>query len=349
MKSLRPAENKSQDSGIAEMEELPVPQHIKISNITCDSFKICWDMDARAKERITHYFIDLNKKENKNSNKFKHKDVPTKLVAKAVPLPMTVRGHWFLSPRTEYTVAVQTASKQSDGDYAVSEWSEIIEFCTADYSSVHLTQLLEKAEAIAGRMLRFSVFYRNQHKEYFDHVREAQDNRMLPAVKDNSGSHGSPISGKLHGIFFSCNTEFNTGKPAQDSPYGRYRFEVSAEELFNPKTNLYFGDFYCMYTAYHYVILVIAPEGSDGDDFCKQRLPALDLADNRFLTCTEGEDGRLAFHHAQDVILEIVYTEPVDVAQGHLAEISGHQLMSMSTVNAKKDPSCKTCNISVGR
>ena len=47
------------------MEELPVPQNIKISNITCDSFKICWDMEARSKERITHYFIDLNKKENK--------------------------------------------------------------------------------------------------------------------------------------------------------------------------------------------------------------------------------------------------------------------------------------------
>lgn len=55
------------------MEELPVPQNIKISNITCDSFKICWDMEPRNKERITHYFIDLNKKENKNSNKFKHK------------------------------------------------------------------------------------------------------------------------------------------------------------------------------------------------------------------------------------------------------------------------------------
>lgn len=63
-------------------------------------------------------------------------DVPTKLVAKAVPLPMTVRGHWFLSPRTEYTVAVQTASKQSDGDYAISEWSEIIEFCTAGGSGL---------------------------------------------------------------------------------------------------------------------------------------------------------------------------------------------------------------------
>ncbi|KAL0964706.1 hypothetical protein UPYG_G00327850 [Umbra pygmaea] len=342
--------NKSQDSGIAEMEELPVPQNIKINNITCDSFKISWDMDPRAKDRITNYFIDLNKKENKNSNKFKHKDVPTKLVAKAVPLPMTVRGHWFLSPRTDYTVAVQTASKQSEGDYAVSEWSEKIEFCTADYSAVHLTQLLEKAEGIAGRMLRFTVFYRNQQKDYFDQARQHQDNKMLPAVKDNSGSHGSPISGKLEGIYFSCNTEFNTGKPPQDSPYGRYRFQIQAEVLFNPKTNLYFGDFYCMYTAYHYVILVLAPQGSPGDLFCKGRLPALDISNNRFLTCAQEEDGaRLVFHHAQDVILEVIYTDPLDLALGSVEEIQGHQLSSMSTLNAKKDPSCKTCNISVGR
>lgn len=46
-------------------------------------------------------------------------DVPTKLVAKAVPLPMAVRGHWFLSPRTDYCVAVQTAIRQPDGDYQV--------------------------------------------------------------------------------------------------------------------------------------------------------------------------------------------------------------------------------------
>ncbi|KAK2843769.1 hypothetical protein Q7C36_011984 [Tachysurus vachellii] len=207
-------DGKAEESGMVEME-LPLPVNIRISNITCDSFKICWDMDPRTKERITHYFIDLNKKENKNSNKFKHKDVPTKLVAKAVPLPMTVRGHWFLSPRTEYTVAVQTASKQSDGDYAVSEWSDIVEFCTADYSPVHLTQLIQKAEVIAGRMLPFSVFYRNQNQEYFDYCRNVNGGRMLPSVKDNSGSHGSPLSGKIEGVFFSCNTEFNTGEPPQ--------------------------------------------------------------------------------------------------------------------------------------
>lgn len=175
---------------------------------------------------------------------------------------------------------------------------------------------------------------------------------MLPAVKDNSGSHGSPISGKLKGLYFSCNTDFNTGKPPQDPPYGRTRFEIQAETLFNPKTNLYFGDFYCMYTAYHYVILVLAPQGSPGDDFCKARLQALDVTNNHFLTCTvdeEAGDGALVFQHAQDVILEVIYTEPVDLALGTVSEISGHQLMSLSTVNAKKDPSCKTCNISVGR
>lgn len=336
-------------------EDLPVPQNICISHITCDSFKISWDMENQGQSRITHYFIDLNKKENKDSNKFKHKDVPTKLVAKAVRLPMTVRGHWFLSPRTEYTLSVQTAAKCSDGDYTVSKWSESVEFCTADYSSVHLTQLLQKAEALAGRMLPFTIFYRNQQKEYFEEKgplfcsRDAACIRMLPCIKDNSGSHGSPISGKLEGIFFSCNTEFNTGKPPQDSPYGPYRFQIQADLLFNRHTNIYFGDFYCMYTSYHYVILVLAPDGSKGDTFCKRWLPALDSSSNCFLTCTELEDGTLHFHHAQDVILEVIYTESVEFCLGTVTQINGHQLMSSSTINAKKDPSCKICNISVGR
>uniref|UniRef100_A0A8C1GXW8 Phytanoyl-CoA 2-hydroxylase interacting protein-like a n=1 Tax=Cyprinus carpio TaxID=7962 RepID=A0A8C1GXW8_CYPCA len=65
-------DGKAEDPGVVGME-LPIARNIKISNITCDSFKICWDMDPHTTEKITHYFIDLNKKENKNSNKFKHK------------------------------------------------------------------------------------------------------------------------------------------------------------------------------------------------------------------------------------------------------------------------------------
>lgn len=40
-----------------------------------------------------------------------------------------------------------------------------------DYAMEHLQQLLDKAKGSAGRLLKFSVFYRNQHPEYFDFVR----------------------------------------------------------------------------------------------------------------------------------------------------------------------------------
>ena len=55
------------------MELLSTPHSIEVSNITCDSFRISWTMENSDLERVTHYFIDLNKKENKNSNKFKHR------------------------------------------------------------------------------------------------------------------------------------------------------------------------------------------------------------------------------------------------------------------------------------
>lgn len=175
---------------------------------------------------------------------------------------------------------------------------------------------------------------------------------MRPALKDNSGSHGSPINGKLQGVFFSCNTEFDTGLPPKDSPYGPLRFQIPAGHLLNPNISLYFADFYCMYTAYHYVVLVLAPVGTEGDTFCRTRLPMLDLASNPFLTYTApqrpGEEP--LYCHASDVILEVLFTEPVCLDQGIVEQISGHhQLMSLTTANAKKDPSCKVCNISVGR
>ncbi|MEQ2209615.1 hypothetical protein XENOCAPTIV_001562 [Xenoophorus captivus] len=287
---------------------LATPCNIQICEVTCDSFRIMWNMPPEDTARATHFFIDLSRKENRHPNRFKHRDVPTKLVAKAVSLPMAVRGHWFLSPRTEYCVAVQTAVRQPDGDYLVSEWSPVVEFCTGDYAMEHLQQLLDKANGSAGRLLRFSVFYRNQHPEYFDYVR--------------------------------------------DSPYGPLRFQIPAGHLLNPNISLYFADFYCMYTAYHYVVLVLAPVGTEGDNFCRTRLPRLDLASNPFLTCTasqrQGEEP--VYCHASDVIMEVLFTEPVNLDQGSVEQISGHhQLMSLTTANAKKDPSCKVCNISVGR
>ncbi|KAJ8263212.1 hypothetical protein COCON_G00156690 [Conger conger] len=229
------------------MDSLSTPHNIQISEVTCDSFRIAWEMVPEDAQRVTHYFIDLSRKEGGDPNRFKHRDVPTKLVAKAVPLPMAVRGHWFLSPRTEYCVAVQTAIRLPDGgDYHVSDWSQVVEFCTGDYAMEHLQQLLEKAQGVSGRMLRFSMFYRNQHPDYFHHVRTACGGLMHRALKDNSGSHGSPINGTLQGVFFSCHTEFDTGLPPNDSPYGPLRFQIPAGCLLNQTTSLYFADFYCI-------------------------------------------------------------------------------------------------------
>ena len=42
---------------------------------------------------------------------------------------------------------------------------------SADYAMDHLQQLLDKASGSTGRLLKFSVFYRNQHPDYFDNVR----------------------------------------------------------------------------------------------------------------------------------------------------------------------------------
>ena len=55
------------------MALLSTPHSIHISDITCDSFRIAWAMNQADLDRVSHYFIDLNKKENKNSNKFKHR------------------------------------------------------------------------------------------------------------------------------------------------------------------------------------------------------------------------------------------------------------------------------------
>lgn len=65
----------------------------------------------------------------------------------------------------------------------------------ADYAKEHLAQLQEKAEQIAGRMLRFSVFYRNHHKEYFQHARCTQPcvARQAPSASPSSASAAQAV------------------------------------------------------------------------------------------------------------------------------------------------------------
>lgn len=58
---------------MAEVELLSTPHDIEISDVTCDSFRITWEMAPEDPSRVTHYFIDLSRKEGSEHNRFKHR------------------------------------------------------------------------------------------------------------------------------------------------------------------------------------------------------------------------------------------------------------------------------------
>lgn len=52
---------------------LSTPCNIQICEVTCDSFRIMWDMTPEDTARATHFFIDLSRKECGEQNLFKHR------------------------------------------------------------------------------------------------------------------------------------------------------------------------------------------------------------------------------------------------------------------------------------
>lgn len=52
---------------------LSTPCNIQICEVTCDSFRIMWDMTPEDTARATHFFIDLSRKESRDPNRFKHR------------------------------------------------------------------------------------------------------------------------------------------------------------------------------------------------------------------------------------------------------------------------------------
>ena len=55
---------------------LCTPHNIQICEVTCDSFRIGWDMTPEDTARATHFFIDLSRKESRDPNRFKHRVCP---------------------------------------------------------------------------------------------------------------------------------------------------------------------------------------------------------------------------------------------------------------------------------
>ena len=134
---------------------------------------------------------------------------------------------------------------------------------------------------------------------------------MTPYLKDFNGDQGSVINGFIHGLFFSTYLG-PTSKPPPISFYGPIRFHLQANLIFTDKCNIYFADFYCHYKQ-HYVTIVLTPQGTDGDTFCRQHLILLNIFNNPFVKIVQVADNQRVVVVTKAVIVEIFYTESINI------------------------------------
>lgn len=218
-----------------------------------------------------------------------------------------------------------------------------------------MRKLLKKAENYCnGDMVLCKWLYRNKNKEYFDYIIERNGGIMEPVMKDRSGDPRSPINCRVWGVFFTAKAKRGTeGDSLEKSPYGSSCFKVPLEYLIDPDCyNLYFADFYCLGTGYHYVVLVVAEKDSKADDFCGNILPLLDWDDNEFLTFS---DNSFEVTYSDYCVVEILYTKIVNMMRA--LKVDGAEMQHNITTCGRRSelhkqltcPECNFCDPSENR
>ena len=141
-------------------------------------------------------------------------------------------------------------------------------------------EMLRKAENFFyGTMQTCDQVYRAKPESYFEEIASNDHNIMKVRRKGTNGDSATIINGvALDGLFFSASVP-----PKLMSHFGERRVLIPASEMIKHDSRLYFADFYCMYRA-HYVTVVLTRPGTPADEFCRDRLLPLDLADNTFIT-----------------------------------------------------------------
>lgn len=176
------------------------------------------------------------------------------------------------------------------------------------------------------------------------------DGKMFPYLKSNGGEQGSVLNERIRGLFFSTFTDPNTSQPHSYSYYGPIRLYVEAKYLFHPQCNLYFADFYC-HNIKHHVTIVLTPKSSNVDAWCSQYLLKLDTFYNPYLCLRQFENGAFVVLANMDVIVEVFYTEVVDISfilltnRGFMKKVQtmgrGYALQS----GVPKNVCCSICNL----
>ena len=191
-------------------------------------------------------------------------------------------------------------------------------------------------------------FYRNKSERYFSDITSKHGGVMKTYLKDASGDSRSPINGEINGLFFMSNVQ--DGQPQEQSPFGNTRLLVNAKVLLDLAPNVYFADFYCLNRKEkdHYITLVLARPGSDGDILCQERLPKINIYNknaSQFLYIERGE-----VRVTSKFMVELFFTEDLEVAQ-LLADGKAQMKYNIRTFGPKqtsqggraKNSRCGTC------
>ena len=127
--------------------------------------------------------------------------------------------------------------------------------------------------------------------QYFFHVTDGtsrisieRDGYLRSVANLKFGSEGTPIHGRLKGVFFCC-TLFNGQLPTQ-SPYGTERIRIPVEHFLSGNPHLFYNSYHVTGgnpVPVHYVILVLVKESDPDFSFCRENLVELPMDNNSFL------------------------------------------------------------------
>lgn len=151
--------------------------------------------------------------------------------------------------------------------------------------------------------------------------------------------------GQLKGTFF--NAKLINGEFPGKSPFGDYRFVISANKLYLNHFSLYFSDFYCNQTSSdaHYVTLVLARNQSAADQYCQLHLFHLDPSDNHFFRKVNVEGKNIFLVNKKFKFwVEIFCTEDVSLREGKISRVKFPTFRSSNPSGIPNNPVCQICN-----
>ena len=219
-----------------------------------------------------------------------------------------------------------------------------------------LKKLLQKAEnfllcGVNNNQLPVKHAYRNKSRHYFDNIRINKSDIMEVYIKDNNGDPGCPINGQIKGLFFAVRPEPSTMNIPNISPFGDTRIILPVRKLIQPETKFYFADFYCNHKI-HYITLVATIPNSTADKFCEKYLLKLSLESNPFFYRRSSDPffhgiNEPAFYCCREPIVEILYTENIDLSEDYIKWESVRTIGRGSSTpgGLPKRQSCTICNL----